>query len=1064
MKVAFKNKRGSLLIFALILFSVIMILALAFVGQELLSKRSAIRSQMAAEQEITFENTLQRFCDTFASKSESGKTLPTPQPSQAVSDPDYDIPFSCNSDIIPGFKVGGRWKKDDSIYYAPQDNPGEDFTDIPQWGYYDEITAEGYDKTKVAPAHNFVTLNSPLKSRYAASFTYHFPYGAFAPEGMIFLKDAYGCSNPLDDENKNGDYYSGIPVDMMAKIMIRVDEYPYGKAYSQMGFIFNKSIKGVLKFTHISKTQKKEAENYVDILTGQLKDLYDKMEKASLNKEKVILGKNVLSVSKYIKNPTEDDIITLQQAAEFPFSGMTVNEKNPSEKTMGDYYIFTVHDPNPPDIREMPCDTDKTMSSTKKCYKLLDRVQGYFERYNITWRKTPTEICLIQAEASLLKDICWTTDDLRKAIEKSNIPIIGWYYRYKAIKLAIKLGKLLADEVYLYEFVNAFIHIRIDEGRLIGQILGKAKAIPETVEEDKAYDNSGWPFIKVCKVYSLPVIAEQLNQAGNEKYADLGTDIAFLDGPRIPISHFGKKPFKDTWKRISPFWFTYQGTLVIPRGRSLHFPHSMTIKGDLWLQDGATLFVGGKLKVEPPKEKSKLPELVKPTGRVFLGEGASIVVKKEFECKGTLKLGSVVLTSPYKKIDAITSAIYSKKGNVIIPYGIVPGISMDELAGADGSPLPPNMQKGLKSIINEAANISKICGAFHIRRSYFSKNPATFVVFRHKELGFFWDPLNLPIVMPLKVVDTNILNLVFPVYSQSFTYVLNAYLGEHTFTHSDWWVFGDGVVPVLPKMDVENTSQSMSKLTGTESTIQKLDNLRGNIDNILLTDQPLQLIATAQDLSRQTFSVYKAFYDKQFSELSIEPAIAKAVKFKNSANKAYKPFADILTKMSALESSILSSNFLFTSFYDKVYDDIKSQLPGGKEQRTYLGCPGVLVYAGGSIKMGTGGSIPDGTIMPASGLFIADKRIEIKGPFRVVGCLISLKRSIYGFKTQLRFYPYFTRASIYMPKDLKGDLDKNLQLVSDDDLKSNTDPCNVGITMPRVFSRGWEFYSEFYKD
>ena len=1057
-----RNKKGSILILSIMLLFILLTLTLLMFTQEFVSKNSAVRSRMSTTQAQTIEVTLQRFSDTFSAKSESGKTLPTPPPSQSSSSPTYDLPFDCSADDSPSFKVKGRWKKEDSIYYPPQQNAGRDFTDVPENGYYEKITAPGYDKTNVPPWYNLVVINTPLKARYIASFAYHFPYGVFAPNGKIDLKDAYGFTNPLNAKNKNGDYFSGIPVDMYAKHSIDVEEYPYGKAYSEKSSITVKEKDGVLKFTAISKVQSDEAKKYADIIRKQLDTMSENIAKVTLNKDKAIFGRKVTTVIPFATFPVAGDIITLEQSADFPFSGMTVNNNNPSEKTMGNYYTFVVHAPNLPDKEDISTDPKSASGHASTAYDNLDDAQKIFERYGITWRTTPTEICIIQGEIALIKDIVDTATKLADAIKKSFIPIIGWYWRVKAVQYTIKLVGLIKDAIHLTKFAISFIMLRIDEVKLGVHIFGKTVDEPKTVAEDLVYKNAGWPFIKVCKIYIIPFIAEILNQNGNDKYKILGMTMAPLTNTKVRLAHFGKGDFDTNWKEISSHKFTYEGTFIIPRGRTLNFPHNMTIEGDLWIQDGAALYVGGNLTVKPPKKTPDLPDMVKPSGRVFLGTGSSIIVEKNFECKGSIPLGSVVLASPNQKVNAVTSAIYSKDGSVTIPYGIMPGIPIDELAKVSQSQVPPNIAEALKSLIDDSANISKVAGPFHFRKAFFSANAATVLVFRHKALGVILNPLNIPLVIGLKMPVNNFMNDFFPLFTQSFTYVLNAYLGENTFANSDWWIFGYEAVPILPKMDTGTLAEHISILTGISGTLQQLGTYQKTIDTILTTDSPELVINAAQSASKATASVYLVFITEGFGPGCDKKAAALANQIQQAAQQAYQPFSQIITQMDQAKDSFTSAAKLFITFYTDAYSSIQSHLPGGDDQEAFIECPGVLIYAEKDIKMGTKEKLLQSTVFPASGLFIANRDIEIKGSFRIVGCMISLNKNISAPDTHLRYYPFFSQASIYVPKDVEGDLNQNLKLVSDDDLKSNTDPYNVGVTIPRIFSEGWELYSEYY--
>ncbi len=139
-----------------------------------------------------------------------------------------------------------------------------------------------------------------------------------------------------------------------------------------------------------------------------------------------------------------------------------------------------------------------------------------------------------------------------------------------------------------------------------------------------------------------------------------------------------------------------------------------------------------------------------------------------------------------------------------------------------------------------------------------------------------------------------------------------------------------------------------------------------------------------------------------------------------------------------------------------MYLKVKNHLPGGEDRKAFIECPGILIYAEKDINMGVKDQVKQESVLPASGLFIANRNFNINGPFRFVGCLMSLNGDISAKNVSLRYYPYFSKASIYIPRNVGGDLNENLKLVTDAQLKSDTDPCEIGITIPRIGSEGYD--------
>ena len=1052
-----KNKKGSILLISLMLLMVMLTLTILMFTQEFVSKNSAVRSRMSTTQVQTIEVMLQRFANTFRDKSKEGKTLPYPEDVKPTTDPDYNLSFEYNTKDAPGFKVKGKWKKGDSIYYPPNKNAGKDFTEVPQNGYYDKVTAKGYNNTKVPPRYNLLVLNTPLRARFIASYAYHFPYAAFAPNGKIKMRDAYGCTNPISEDNKNGDYQSGIPVNIYAKSNIEIKEYPYGKAYCEKGKITIQAKDGVLKFTNVSKSKAKETKNYTKIIRKQLENLYDNVSKVTLNKDKILFGRKITDVRTTTGKRIQGDVITLEQSKDFPYAALTINSNNPPEKELGNYYIFTSHCPRPPDNGVVSNDPNDTIFHAKRAYGDLDDIKRIFEDKVIAWEYMSTTVALGIAQGVFVAEIALKSIELAKAIAKSLKPPFIDGIIEAAIKAA-ELALLIKDQVILIRFMVDYRNLCCAEQALTAHLRGSIKNEPLTVEEDKAYNNTGWSFINKWLLYHKSDISRIFIKKGTAKYTEIGVKIREWSLSLYKTSHFGRGKFDDTWKTLKKEGFTYTGTFIVPRGRTFNFPHDMIIQGDLWIQDGASLYIGGKLKVEAPAA-SNLPALVKPSGRVFMGEGSSIIVEGDFQCHGSAKQGSVILSSPYKKVKDITSAIYSKHGNVKIPYGIMPGITIAELAYHDKSELPENVAKSLKTLINNSANNSKILGAFHFRKPFFASFASTVMVFRHTLLE---SRVDLPLVIALKYTEENLMNLIFPQITESFTLVLNAYLGENTSAHADWWIFGDGIIPILPKMDVDRVAAGMSNLSGIENVLQQMDTIEDNVNSILTGDSKKEIIKNAQETVKD-YMVYYDIFHWQGSTADAEKRLRTLIDNTNKRmNAINSPFKQLITQVDNMGQSLKTAVNSFTKYYNETYSTVQAYLPGGSEQKEFIECPGVMVYAKKNIDLGTTQGVTAETVLPASGLFIAEGNINVKGTFRVVGSFISLDGDINAPETHLRYYPFFSQASIYVPRDVDGDVNKNLDLITDNELKSNTDPCNVGITIPRIYSEGWEHYSEYY--
>ena len=128
--------------------------------------------------------------------------------------------------------------------------------------------------------------------------------------------------------------------------------------------------------------------------------------------------------------------------------------------------------------------------------------------------------------------------------------------------------------------------------------------------------------------------------------------------------------------------------------------------------------------------------------------------------------------------------------------------------------------------------------------------------------------------------------------------------------------------------------------------------------------------------------------------------------------------------------------------------------------RSYQGIPGVLVWAKNKIIIGKSGGTGQSDPLPVSAMLMAKNGIKITGSFKVTGSMVCFDGDIDAPDTTLSFYPYFTKASLYTPTDSRGSLDSAFLLT--DNLESGVNPCPVGLTMPRILTEGWEYYSENY--
>lgn len=442
-------------------------------------------------------------------------------------------------------------------------------------------------------------------------------------------------------------------------------------------------------------------------------------------------------------------------------------------------------------------------------------------------------------------------------------------------------------------------------------------------------------------------------------------------------------------------------TWNVPEGRTLMLRGNVTIKGDVWVQRGASMVVKGNLTVvaPPPRTFHGIDNPLCPSGRIFLEPGATLLVEKNLTCTGGTPLGgSVVVESPLGQAAPITSAILCR-GDLSLKYGVHPGLRVDNLFGYVGEvanlrELQTIQEKVLTPLLTELApNAAKIFGPFHMRKPYIAQFATTVSL-------YFIIPGPGP-------TYPNILVRIYRMLAAVYGVSMNAVLGENLYTQSDWWVFGDGVVPIVPRVDAE-------------TLVDNVRNIRFRMPH--LTD-PLD------------------FFEKrlqQFVERVVTRLIGDAIS--TALGEIVNAIANVLQvgkQLSVAAGAIVDTflNQFRTSINDIIHElekefeltveagvreyverplralvnDLIRQVEGSVEKSVLRDAPGALLYAGGSLTIGSATDPPP----LAVGMFIAKGMVNVQAE-RCLGSLLSLEGDVKARK--LIFNPFFTTASLYVPK------------------------------------------------
>lgn len=448
--------------------------------------------------------------------------------------------------------------------------------------------------------------------------------------------------------------------------------------------------------------------------------------------------------------------------------------------------------------------------------------------------------------------------------------------------------------------------------------------------------------------------------------------------------------------------FTSECTWNVPQGRSLALKGNVTIKGDLWVQRGACLHVQGNLRLLRPPARSYrvIDNPLNPSGRIFLEPGATLLVDGNLDVEGGSALfGSVVIEAPLGQASAITSAILCQ-GDVKLKYGVHPGISLDNLVGyvaetTGQGELKKVHRQLLQPLLTQVApNVAKIFGPFHIRKPYLASSATT---------------LSLYFIIPGPGPPyPNIMVKVFRVLAAAYGITLNASLGENLYTQSDWWLFGEGAVPIVPRVDAETLLDSLKKIQFKlplakdpaaffKSRLQDFVNkvvVRITTDVIsTCIGEVIKAMTSVLQGGKQATAALGVVIDGVLAQFqtSLEELIEEIKReFELAVTDAVK---DLVVKP-LLE----------------LVKDLNRQILASVERSVLRDAPGLMIQAGGNLTIAS----TEEQSPLALGFFVAGKNVTIQTE-RCLGSIISLEGSIQA--RQLTFIPHFTNASLYVPED-----------------------------------------------
>ncbi len=427
----------------------------------------------------------------------------------------------------------------------------------------------------------------------------------------------------------------------------------------------------------------------------------------------------------------------------------------------------------------------------------------------------------------------------------------------------------------------------------------------------------------------------------------------------------------------------------VPPGRTLRYDGNVELEGDLWLQKGSVMMVSGNLTLNNPNPSAHNPFL--PSGRLVLEEGATLVVDGDVNLGGSSKYGSLWVCSAAGRLHPVSTAILAG-GTVNIPYGSYTSTTLEDasrwLAAHESAFdfLPSVLETVFRDI---APNLSKIAGPFHTRQPYFASYAATF------QLTLVPTPIGtIPVPTCIPLPRKNILIPIFRGFTYLYTPTMNAAIGENFVTHTDWWGFGQGVVPVLPKID------PVRMLTGLKSV--KVGSISFNIDwNQQLKKLQTEVLDKAMKLLIET--VIKK---------TIQKVVVSFLPGGNLVSDAVDAAMDLISNetdtLQELQDALMDATIgPIVDELERWIKDLRRQVEDGIADGYLREVNGPLVYAN-QITVGDGSS----TVRLFAGMLVSKSGITIEAN-NFVGSMVAMNGNINAKK--FYFNPHFTKASLYKP-------------------------------------------------
>ncbi len=772
-------------------------------------------------------------------------------------------------------------------------------------------------------------------------------YAVYAPKGRVTLGKVASWANPsFEDDRKAVGAFSGIPFLLAADSDVTVEELTYGMAYTRRGD-FDLSGNGAIGFKGSFPLRA-----YEEKLATDLENLRSAMAATTSSGDKTgdIKGDFLQTAGSMVSmlfGGSGKPGLNLEQAMQVPFPSIPGG----SATIPGIFYEFWIHVPEPPDFADFDDPGSSSNDNQKEAERIANQIKKLEEDIE-EWKKQ--------------RDKPGTSDSKKDELNG------------KIDDARAKIRDLKKEGEELEEKLKDDAKKRNDK---VESLLGGGADVPVTRREDKNIPKTG------MKGWAYGAVFEGF---GDFLLKMITGDFEGLAGTivkKVRVVHFGRKDYIPDFRFDNGFYA--KATLNVPPGRTFRFSGNCEIEGDLWLQKGSVMHVGGNLTLTDPNG-SRNPFL--PSGKLVLEEGTTLVVDGNVTLAGNANYGSMWVCSEPGKLSPLSTAILAS-GSVTIPHGSYTATNLEDAAAwlsAKESSLN-FLKDAMGAFFNDIApNLSKIAGPFHTRQPYFASYAATF------QLTMVPTPIGtIPVPSAIPLPRRNILVPIFRGFTYLYTPTMNAALGENLYTHADWWGFGEGVVPVIPKVDPTRMTRALSgvRLSGLKLDFDPASMLNNLDSEVLKTAMNLVLEIVAKKIVSQVATSFLP------GGGIIGAVIDEALTHLGSSEDALSKLQELALKATGIDKLITE--------LERWIGDIRDQVEAGIADGYLREVNGPLIYAD-TISIGES-SNP----RLAAGMLVAKNDINI-GAARFVGSLVSLNGNITA--GDMYFTPHFTRASLYKPK------------------------------------------------